>query len=112
MKKHSKYKNTYLIYEFLIRQLTSELIGGKKLDESNAYKIIKENFTKGILNKEDIYGEIGGIVAGELNIRKKREDITIFDSTGLAVQDVSSSKVIYETAKQKNIGRSIKLVET
>ncbi len=73
---------------------------------------INTAISKGILNKKDIYGELGGVVAGELNIRKKRDDITIFDSTGLAVQDVSSSKVIYETAKQKNIGKSIKLVDT
>lgn len=51
--KHSKYKNTNLIYEFLVRQWTSEILSSKKnIKESKAKKLIKKYFTKGILKEE------------------------------------------------------------
>jgi len=50
--KHSKYKNTYLLYEFLIRQTTTDIINGTTLADSSAFKLIKEHFSKGILKKE------------------------------------------------------------
>lgn len=50
---HSKYKNTNLIYEFLIRQWTSEILSSKKnIKESKARKIISKHFSKGILKEE------------------------------------------------------------
>lgn len=50
--KHSKYKNTYLLYEFLIRQATEESMSGVEISESKAYSIIKKYFKKGDLKKE------------------------------------------------------------
>lgn len=50
--KHSKFKNTYLIYEFLVRQTLTDVLGDKDLKESQAFNIIKNNFSKGILKEE------------------------------------------------------------
>jgi alanine dehydrogenase len=41
------------------------------------------------LTKKDIYAGLGDIVAGKVKGRTKAEEITLFDSTGLAIQDVS-----------------------
>ena len=49
---HSKLKNTYLIFEFLIRQLTNEMITESNPKKSPMYSIIKEYFNKGVLNEE------------------------------------------------------------
>lgn len=49
---HSKFKNTYLIFEFLIRQLTNELIVESDVNKSKTFGIIKKYFTKGILKEE------------------------------------------------------------
>lgn len=52
--KHSKYKNTYLIYEFLVRQTLSEYMSNKinKLNESKSFGLIKKYFRKGVLKEE------------------------------------------------------------
>ena len=50
--KHSKFKNTYLIYEFLVRQTLTDLLGGQKLEECRAFEIIRNNFSKGVLKEE------------------------------------------------------------
>ena len=46
---HSKYRNTGVIFELLIRQITSDTIAGK---DSNAVNIIKKYFNKSELLKE------------------------------------------------------------
>jgi len=65
---------------------------------------------KGIIKKEDIFGELGEIVSGKKPAREKEDEITIFDSTGLAIQDLYTATLVYKEAKRKKIGREIKVV--
>ncbi len=58
----------------------------------------------GVISIDDIYGEIGEIVAGVKAGRESDEEITIFDSTGLAVQDVSTAFEVYNKAKDNKAG--------
>ena len=53
------------------------------------------------LTKKDIYGGLGDIVAGTQKGRASKEEITLFDSTGLAIQDVSCAYVVYQALKDK-----------
>lgn len=59
---------------------------------------------KGIIKKEDIYAEIGEIALGEKSGRTNDEEITIFDSTGMAIQDNMQAYKLYKAAIEKNIG--------
>jgi len=65
---------------------------------------------KGIIKKEDIFGEIGEIVSGKKPGREKENEITIFDSTGLAIQDLYTATLVYKEAKRKKIGKEIKII--
>lgn len=49
---HSKLKNTYLIFEFMIRQLTNELIVETDPNKSKIFEIAKKYFSKGLLKEE------------------------------------------------------------
>ena len=51
--------------------------------------------SKGIITREDIYGDIGEIVTGKKTGRESPDEITVFDSTGLAIQDISAAGEIY-----------------
>lgn len=57
--------------------------------------------SEGKFQVQDIYGTIGEIVAHLKNGRQSDNEVTIFDSTGLAIQDVVCAKLIYEKAKAK-----------
>lgn len=57
----------------------------------------------GVITKEDIYGDIGEIVTREKPGREHRDQITIFDSTGLAIQDISSAAAIFEKLDRDRI---------
>ncbi|NMF96987.1 ornithine cyclodeaminase family protein [Aromatoleum toluolicum] len=59
---------------------------------------------RGIIAKEDIHGEIGEILLGRKPGRENDEEITIFDSTGMAIQDNTTSYKIYQNAIEGNVG--------
>jgi alanine dehydrogenase len=65
---------------------------------------------KGIIKKENIHGEIGEIVSGKKPGRENEDEITIFDSTGLAIQDLYTATLVYKEAKRKKIGKEIKII--
>ncbi len=67
-------------------------------------------FKKGIIAKKDIYGELGEMVCGEKAGRRSEKEITVFDSTGLAIQDLYIANLAYKLAQKKKIGREIKIV--
>jgi alanine dehydrogenase len=57
----------------------------------------------GIIKIEDIYGTLGEVVASVKKGREDNEEITIFDSTGLAIEDVVCAKIVYEKAKKRGV---------
>ena len=59
--------------------------------------------SQGQLKVEDIYCTLGEVAAGMKRGRENDEEITIFDSTGLAIQDVVCAKLVYEKARQREV---------
>jgi alanine dehydrogenase len=60
--------------------------------------------SKKLIMEKDICCEIGEVVAGRKKARTKDSDITVFDSTGLAIQDVATADMVYRKALKANIG--------
>jgi len=65
--------------------------------------------SKGLINRDDIYGELGEIVAEKKKGRTARNEVTVFDSTGLAIQDTVVAKLVYKKATEKRVGMKIEL---
>jgi alanine dehydrogenase len=63
----------------------------------------------GIVRRSDLHAELGEVVAGKKPGRESEEEITLFDSTGMALQDVAAAAILYEKAKQQNAGVSLTL---
>ena len=64
-------------------------------------------YAAGTLTDEDIYGEIGEIVVGNKPGRAGEDGfdgVSVFDSTGLAIQDVAAARVVYEYADDNDNG--------
>ena len=66
---------------------------------------------KGEISKNDIYGEIGEIVAGKKPGRTFDKEITVFVSTGLAIQDAVTANLAYKKALEKGLGVQFELKE-
>lgn len=52
----------------------------------------------GIMNKSEVYAELGEIIAGIKEGRKSESEIILFDSTGTALQDIAAAAIVYEKA--------------
>ena len=64
----------------------------------------------GVLARADV-SQLGDVLIRTAEGRKSEGDITVFDSTGLAVQDVALARVIYDAARDRRIGQSVDLVD-
>ena len=65
---------------------------------------------KKIITKRNIYAALGDIVAGRKRGRVSPDEITVFDSTGLAIQDTVIAQLIYKTALKLKVGRKTVLI--
>ncbi len=62
---------------------------------------------EGVVSEEDIHGELGEVVAGEVPGRESAEEITVFDSGGTAIETVAAAYLLYEKAKEQDLGTEI-----
>ncbi len=66
---------------------------------------------KNIIAKDDIHAEIGEVLLGGKPGRESDEEITIFDSTGMAIQDNTTASKIYHNAIENNVGSFFQFFE-
>jgi ornithine cyclodeaminase/alanine dehydrogenase-like protein (mu-crystallin family) len=59
----------------------------------------------------DVHAELAEVVAGKRPGRSSAEEITVFDSTGMALQDVAAAARVYERAVTSGRGLRVKLVD-
>lgn len=91
------------------QELDPEIFRNAKIVNDSIEQCIKKGETwhplnKSIITKDDIYGEIGEILLGKKPGRESDDEITIFDSTGMAIQDNTTSNKIYQNAIANNVG--------
>jgi len=67
---------------------------------------------KGIYSVGEVYGTLAEVVAGKKKGRAHNNDVTVFDSTGIAVEDIAVARLLFEKAKQLGVYPSIDLVGT
>ena len=61
----------------------------------------------GALTRDEVYGELGEVIAGGKPGRTSADEIIIFDSTGMALQDVGTAVKVYEKAVSDGVGTLI-----
>lgn len=65
----------------------------------------------GVLKKGDVHAELGEIITGRKQGRISSDEIIIFDSTGMALQDVVAAAAVYEKALNAGIGALMNFAE-
>ncbi|HRY25223.1 MAG: ornithine cyclodeaminase family protein [Geminicoccaceae bacterium] len=68
--------------------------------------------SQGIIQESDIAGEIGKVVCGALPGRQSADQVTLFDSTGIALQDSATVPLEYERALAAGVGIEKKMIST
>jgi alanine dehydrogenase len=68
--------------------------------------------SEGLITESDIAGEIGEVITGKKKGRISDGEITIFDSTGIALQDSATVPLEYERAMAAGVGIEKKMIST
>ena len=67
--------------------------------------------SKGLFKKQQIYATLGEIITGKKTGRTDNKTITVFDSTGLAIEDIAVARLLYEKARNNGTGLTVNLVD-
>ena len=63
----------------------------------------------GKIDQAHFADEIGEVAAGTKPGRRSKDEITIFKSVGIAVEDVATANLVYQRAKEKGVGTQVEL---
>ncbi|MDP3879835.1 MAG: ornithine cyclodeaminase family protein [Dehalococcoidales bacterium] len=70
------------------------------LVQASAAGEINVPVSRGLFSRDDIHATLGEIITGRKPGRKDERAITIFDSTGVAIEDIAVARFLYEKASQ------------
>jgi len=70
---------------------------------------INNSVTAGLISESDLVGALGVVILGEKQGRTAADEITLFDGTGMGIQDAVSAKLIYDTSVREGLGTWVEL---
>jgi ornithine cyclodeaminase/alanine dehydrogenase-like protein (mu-crystallin family) len=97
------------------RELDSEVVRRAKLftdrreslaNEAGEYRLALE---EGLIDEDHLQAELGDILIGQHPGRTSDDEITLFRSLGLAVEDVAATRLVYERALERGVGTRVDL---
>ena len=84
--------------------MASAKVVADSLEQCCAIGDTNHAIAQGFMQKEDVYAALAEIVAGEKLGRTSDDEIIVFDSTGVAIEDAVAAATVYEKACAANIG--------
>ena len=66
--------------------------------------------SRGLFRPSRIHATLGDVLLGRASGRRHPADVTVFDSTGLAIHDVALGYALVRQALRRRLGRAIRLV--
>ena len=87
--------------------MASSVIVVDMLEQAVTIGDLHHALAAGAVTTDDVRAELGQVVAGVRPGRRSDDEIVIFDSTGMALEDVAAAAAVYERAVQA--GRGVKI---
>ncbi len=91
--------------------IASAKVVADSLDQSCAIGDVHHAIAHGLMRKGDVYAELCEIVAGHKIGRDADDEIIVFDSTGVAIEDAIAAAAAYEKALVNHIGTDFYFAE-
>ncbi|MFN2533418.1 MAG: ornithine cyclodeaminase family protein [Pyrinomonadaceae bacterium] len=63
----------------------------------------------GAIDRNSIVGELGEVLLGKVKGRTSRDEITLFKSLGLAIEDLACAEFLFAAAKENRVGTIVDL---
>lgn len=64
---------------------------------------------EGAISPDHIVGEIGNVMLGKLGGRQSAEEITMFETVGIAVEDLAAAWLVYQQARARGMGTELEI---
>lgn len=98
------------------QELEPELLRGNKLvvdllEQCAGIGELHHALAAGVITRESVHAELGAVLAGVKPGRTSAQESIIFDSTGMALQDVVVAAAVYEKALASGQGTLINFAE-
>jgi ornithine cyclodeaminase/alanine dehydrogenase-like protein (mu-crystallin family) len=61
------------------------------------------------IGENAIHAEIGEVLAGTKAARRNSDEITLYKSVGIAIQDVAAAHLVYRKALEKSVGTKVEI---
>ncbi len=74
------------------------------LEQCSTIGDLHHAISEGLMGRENVYGELAEIVAGQKPGRTSEEEIIVFDSTGVAIEDAVAAVAVYEKVRGSDVG--------
>jgi len=94
------------------QELFPDLVASSKIvvdiaEQCAGFGEVHHAIQQNLINVEDIHAELGFIITGKKPGRELESETIIFDSTGMALQDVAAAAIVYEKAMQTGVGQKL-----
>lgn len=95
------------------QEVEPSLVASAKLFVDSAVQTLHHGechhaFNAGLIGKEDVT-EVGMVLAGKAEGRTSDDQITLFDATGMALQDIITSHLALRRAEERKLGAVIEM---
>lgn len=94
--------------EYIVKNADKVFVDSKEAVLAESGDFIKP-MEKGIIDEKRINGELGEVIFGKVNGRENDEEITLFKTVGIAVQDVVTAYKIYKKSLENGIGKVVEI---
>jgi alanine dehydrogenase len=64
-----------------------------------------------VMRRAQVHAELAEIVAGGKAARQSRDEIVVFDSTGIAIEDAAAAIAVFEHANRTGYRSAFRLTE-
>jgi alanine dehydrogenase len=98
-----------------LREIDGATLAGAKLLVDSREAIMTEcgdillAMQEGSLDKQSILSEIGEVLAGLKPGRETTDELTLYKSVGIAIQDVAAANLVYRKAMARGVGTNVEI---
>jgi ornithine cyclodeaminase/alanine dehydrogenase-like protein (mu-crystallin family) len=89
--------------------MASAVVVADVLEQCAAIGDLHHALEAGAMSRDGVHADLADLVSGRKPGRRTPQEITIFDSTGTALQDVAAAALVYEKAMAGDVGLRVAL---
>jgi len=95
--------------KFSVVQRANKIVVDDWVQANRENTVLHLMYEQGLLKDQDIYAELGEIVAGAKAGRENDHEVIFFNPMGMAVEDIGVAEAVYRNAEHKKLGTYVDL---